>query len=1345
MKFKSDGAVNVRNTNGKIKTTSVSAVDGVLQSYGIEVADQLMPLMGRLASPKKLKTYAGTEIEEQDLSKLYCLKATKDIVVEELVEALQALPEVEFAEPNYLAYINATSGGATIASPKATVTSATVNDPLYSQQWGIPAVNADKLWEQPLLTDERPVIAILDTGVEISHPDLAANIWQNPGEATGASGIDDDGNGYVDDYRGWDFVNQTNIIDDYNGHGTHCAGIAAAVGNNGIGICGANPDAWIMPVTVMQSDGTGDIATIIKGIDYATANGADVISMSFGTYSTSSALEQALGRAYATAVLVAAAGNDGHSINYGVHCSSNDLPMFPAAYSFVLGAQASNTSGLASFSNYDDDGPIYSAFGEEYLYNYEIMAPGTDIMSTYPGGKYKALNGTSMACPLVAGSISRLITAKEYITKELLFGDLIHSASDNVDFEACYGLADDSRTPKLALVSWRIEDQGDNDGRFDSGETIYFYPTFRNEWGTSQNTYYWMEIAQDEDKVVEMSRAMANFDKNLSSYAKAEAETPLIFKIKDDVVDGRKIRLTLYVQCDGMDEPSASDITITAENGTEIGGMITENTVLTEGVNYIVTRTLIIPSGVTLTIDPGCVLSFDDETGISVASGAILTANGTAEKPIIFQGRNLVSYPTVTLQSDSYKTTYYHKGDMLDGWTIINSAYGHYNGTSAHLSFVKFSYLEISKLWNFEFENCEFDEYINPRDSYAVASNFNNVNLKLDWALSLSGVILQDFYSFNNSNVYSSQNNVFFGNATPDGYAVDFKNNNIINATIKGRGTATYYRTLHPNFFGSSLESLARKNIADIENENYTDVTWKYDLSNMLTQPNPEAHGIVWKVCVNGYDAQDEFDELPPLGVGKHKVEVWYSKVIDTSEEPTIAMGVRSPYTQTSIAEDGSWRTETVSFNNNGEVSDLDVSVYTAYVTITGKMAIDGLNRIYVSGCTDLEYFDIPLENSRFNVEVAAAGSMSAGFMGEAGLGKVTLTWEEQDDNVDDILGYNLYRYVTTSTEDGEGNVTYTDSDPVKINERLLDETEYVDYDVTPGTCYNYYYKIMRTDLAENSPSSVVSVTPLSASKGDANGSLTVDVADVVTEVSYLTGGNPQPFIFEAADVNSDEKINILDVVGTINIILSPSTASVESIGTVSYWLQDGLLYIDSDVTLGGIQIGLTGSSATTHITTLEALQGFETASQWNGNDYIFLAYSMVGRTLEPGTHAILSIEGEFDLSEIVFSDARGNNVVALQGNPSSVASLEAAQMRLPSPNPFTESITIPYVIGKTGEHEVEMLFTDLQGRLVDRYATTCGYGEYSYTWAPSVARGVYLVVLYVDGQRVQTSKLIRK
>lgn len=180
------------------------------------------------------------------------------------------------------------------------------------------------------------------------------------------------------------------------------------MGNNGIGITGANPDALIMPITVMQSDGTGDVATIIKGIDYAAANGADVISMSLGGDSYSMAEEQALGKAYATAVIVAAAGNNGKPIE--------NLLVYPACFQFVLGVQAtvSPSGGLAQFSNIDRD-PIYTTYSAETdLYNYELRAPGVNILSTYPQGRYKALQGTSMATPMAAGAISRLLQCKEY-------------------------------------------------------------------------------------------------------------------------------------------------------------------------------------------------------------------------------------------------------------------------------------------------------------------------------------------------------------------------------------------------------------------------------------------------------------------------------------------------------------------------------------------------------------------------------------------------------------------------------------------------------------------------------------------------------------------------------------------------------------------------------------------------------------------------------------------------------------------------------------------------------------------------------------------------------------------
>ena len=376
----------------------------------------------------------------------------------------------------------------------------------------------------------------------------------------------------------------------------------------------------------------------------------------------------------------------------------------------------------------------------------------------------------------------------------------------------------------------------------------------------------------------------------------------------------------------------------------------------------------------------------------------------------------------------------------------------------------------------------------------------------------------------------------------------------------------------------------------------------------------------------------------------------------------------------------------------------------------------------------------------RFNVEVSAAGSMSSGFMAEAGLGKINLTWDNPEENFDDMLGYNMYRYTID-----DNNVA---SDTIRINTRLLepDEVELVDYDVVPGTTYYYYYKVLRTSLTENSPSTTVAATPLTASKGDANGSMNVDVADVVSEIAYLTNQNPQPFIFEAADVNSDATINILDVVGTVNIIITPSEASTASANnTATYSVEDGILYVDSPVALGGVQISL--NSTADRISVMNALLGFEVVKSSQGeNNCMVLAYSMSDKYIPTGKQALLNI-GESDVEEIILSDIRGANVMAINMDMSGIGAVMNMQMMLPYPNPFSTELTIPYSIGVDGNHSIEIAVTDLAGRKVHSYTTINCFGEYVYTWAINhdIANGIYFVSLYVDDTLMQTSKVIKK
>lgn len=1313
VKFKQRVDVNTRT-----RRTNAQGVNRLLGSMGVTEMEALMPMTGRHVSATRVRAYNGQIVPQHDMSRLYRLRfgVSDSLDVHRVVENLKALSEVELAEPNYVVYTLAQGDEYT-------------GEPLYSMQWGLPAIGMPQLWQKPIVSSKRPVIAILDTGVDITHPDLVDNIWTNAHESEGEEEVDDDGNGYADDLHGYDFVNQTGRLGDWNGHGTHCAGIAAAVGNNGIGITGANPDALIMPITVMQSDGTGDVATIIKGIDYAVANGADVISMSFGGYSYSIAEEQALAKAYTHAVLVAAAGNDCRIINHAKCpvCKQVGSPMFPAAFTFVLGVEATdNTGARASFSNFDDDGPVLSQFGEEQLYNYELRAPGVGIMSTYPGGKYKQLNGTSMACPMVAGGISRLLQTKEYANKEMLFGDLIMTHKQVVDFPAVYALTDADRRPSLSLVTYLLNDSTGGDGDLcpDAGETIALYPTLRNAWGTAENIRFTLEVAENEDPtIVEILDSEAAFGKPLSAYGKNISATPLRFKLRDDCADGRHICLLLKATCDNTDEVLQEEITLTAENGVEIGGMITENTTLYPGVNYIVTKNLVVANGSTLTILPGTIIKLKNGSDITMlyTANPKIICKGTPELPIIF-----------TQADNKASTLFFHDGEVE--YTYFLNMNLDKSGASTSITFrdiiIKncvFKNLDATRdIWIHTFDNSNKYDTICKSNFFDIEVDDISTRLK---QINIVGVIGDEYTIGRLINCNSFANKFNQKETFCESIANVFDDSGI-------------YKPEYPSYHGSGRDDIVHYGIYDLNHPISPKGSCIYDLSNMLTRPNAEAHGIVWKVVVNGYDAQDEFEMLPPLGVGKHKFEVYFSRPMDVSVPPTIAMGVRPPYTQHAIAEEGSWSADSL--------------VYTAYLTIDGKTGVDGLNRIYVSGARDNEYFDIPVENTRFNVQVAAAGSMATGLMAEAGLGKVSLTWETDEEDFEDLLGYNIIRYTdhvdSTYVVDYKKYGDYSKHLEIKgdttiVNPTVLeaDANEYVDYDVVPGTTYYYVIKQLTTSLSSHALSNAVAATPLTAQKGDANGSMSVDVADVVSEVAYMTNQNPQPFIFEAADVNSDLQVNILDVVGTLNLILTPADAMTAAVNsTATYTVENGILYVESPVALGGVQVKLKADKGS-EFTALEALDGFEKAGTWQSDDeYLFLAYSMVGRTIATGRQPLLRI-GDARISEVVLSDRTGNNVMAIDGNATGLGAVNGMQMKLPYPNPFGNTLHIPYIIGQEGQHRVSITVCDMAGRLIHKHSAVNGFGEYTYTWNTGgrLANGLYLVSLYVDGKLMHTVKAI--
>ena len=318
-----------------------------------------------------------------------------------MIDKLEADPSVEYVEPNFYLWPTAVP-----------------NDTYFNQQWGLrnsgqdvrgrrgtagADIDATAAWD--ITKGSRNVIvAVIDTGAAISHPDIAPNLWYNTRELNGArglsdwrpNGVDDDGNGYVDDVVGWDFVNNVNNPRDLvSGHGTHVAGIAAASGNNGQGVSGVSWRSRIMPLAVYDySNGGLPTSAVVEALAYAQRMGAQVINMSLGGYGTSQALRDAVNQT-TSPVICAAAGNDGRNNDTSPHVPSN----YPNA-NLIAVAATDQSDQLASFSN----------FGKTSV---DVAAPGVNIASTYiRGSGYAYISGTSMATPMVAGIAALVLSQR---------------------------------------------------------------------------------------------------------------------------------------------------------------------------------------------------------------------------------------------------------------------------------------------------------------------------------------------------------------------------------------------------------------------------------------------------------------------------------------------------------------------------------------------------------------------------------------------------------------------------------------------------------------------------------------------------------------------------------------------------------------------------------------------------------------------------------------------------------------------------------------------------------------------------------------------------------------------
>ena len=257
------------------------------------------------------------------------------------------------------------------------------------------------------------IVAVIDTGCDLSHEDISENLWTNDAEANGTSGVDDDNNGYVDDIHGINLIYPSSQPEDDtdNSHGTHVAGIIGMLNNNSVGYSGINFNTKIMIIKAGNSNNSFTYANCIKAIDYAIANGADVINLSLGSKKTDDSFASKLEEASKQCIITSAAGNAGERTSVS--------PYYPAAYPYVIGIMSSTTDNmLAAFSNWNDT---------EYTY-YDIICPGENILSTITYNGYNKKTGTSMSSPMVAGACSILYglleANKEYVSREALINDV---------------------------------------------------------------------------------------------------------------------------------------------------------------------------------------------------------------------------------------------------------------------------------------------------------------------------------------------------------------------------------------------------------------------------------------------------------------------------------------------------------------------------------------------------------------------------------------------------------------------------------------------------------------------------------------------------------------------------------------------------------------------------------------------------------------------------------------------------------------------------------------------------------------------------------------------------------
>lgn len=523
IKFTPDFTVPQIDYDRGVALLGVPELDALAREFGVMKIEKVFPNEEKPDNPALV-----------DLSRWYYFLFPEEVSVEDVIESYRGKAFINMVDYDMIRYVDYTP-----------------NDPMLLNQWYIFNIKADSAWDVSR-GNSNVIIAIVDSGIDTTHEDLQANSWLNLGEdANGDSLInlwdwnnwDDDGNGFVDDFYGWDFVQNDNSPHDADtspeaGHGTHCAGDASAVADNGAGVAGPGFSTTIMPIRCGIG---GSIQYGLQGINYARVSGANVISMSYGSDSPWGPENDALQAAWqAGIVLVASAGNDNSTVWH-----------YPSAYQNVIGVGASDQNdNKVYFSNYNGVGGG--------MYNVDVMSPGIDILSTQLGGGYVSWPGTSMSTPIVAGICGLIWNLRPDFTN----ADIVQTIFDTVDDiypqnpgysypQLGYGRVNAfnavlSVAPYIRLDSFELVDNGNGDGRADPGETIELTVYVNND-PRAQSAMNVTGVLSTDDEAVIMINDTESFGNIIPGFSTMNS-TPFEFEIGPTDPHWAEFELTMTTQ-----------------------------------------------------------------------------------------------------------------------------------------------------------------------------------------------------------------------------------------------------------------------------------------------------------------------------------------------------------------------------------------------------------------------------------------------------------------------------------------------------------------------------------------------------------------------------------------------------------------------------------------------------------------------------------------------------------------------------------------------------------------------------------------------------------------------------